>query len=442
MIKNYNNLTFGNQLEKFYTFYPEHFSKNVQDNIVKTLTFQVTDACNLCCSYCYQINKGHHVMPFEIAKQFIDKLLNDDETFQEYIQSQTTTGCVLEFIGGEPFLEIKLIDQIIDYFMEQTIILNHPWATKFRVSLSSNGTLYFTPEVQEFIKKHNQHLSLSISIDGNKQLHDNCRVFSDGKGSYDLAISAEQDFGEKYNPNLLSKMTLSPENINYTSNALINLMNNNHNYIYANCIFEQGWTIEHATILYNELKKVANYILENNLETKKGVSILDLPLTDIQKHSRNENWCGGDGRMIAVDWKGDIFPCLRYMESSIGQDQSPYTIGNVYEGIGQTAETKRRIKDLDVTWESQNPPECIECSVSEGCAWCSAYNYQIFGTINKRTTFTCDMHKARVLANYYYQNKLAEKYYSKKLPFLIKKEDSIKIIGDEETKYLIKLSQD
>lgn len=442
MIKNYNNLTFGNQLEKFYTFYPEHFSKNVQDNIVKTITFQVTDACNLCCSYCYQINKGHHVMPFEIAKQFIDKLLNDDETFQEYIQSQTTTGCVLEFIGGEPFLEIKLIDQIIDYFMEQTIILNHPWATKFRVSLSSNGTLYFTPEVQEFIKKHNQHLSLSISIDGNKQLHDNCRVFSDGKGSYDLAISAEQNFGEKYNPNLLSKMTLSPENINYTSDALINLMNNNHNYIYANCIFEQGWTIEHATILYNELKKVANYILENNLETKKGVSILDLPLTDIQKHSRNENWCGGDGRMIAVDWKGDIFPCLRYMESSIGQDQSPYTIGNVYEGIGQTAETKRRIKDLDVTWESQNPPECIECSVSEGCAWCSAYNYQIFGTINKRTTFTCDMHKARVLANYYYQNKLAEKYYSKKLPFLIKKEDSIKIIGDEETKYLIKLSQD
>lgn len=442
MIKNYNNLTFGNQLEKFYTFYPEHFSKNVQDNIVKTITFQVTDACNLCCSYCYQINKGHHVMPFEIAKQFIDKLLNDDETFQEYIQSQTTTGCVLEFIGGEPFLEIKLIDQIIDYFMEQTIILNHPWATKFRVSLSSNGTLYFTPEVQEFIKKHNQHLSLSISIDGNKQLHDNCRVFSDGKGSYDLAISAEQDFGEKYNPNLLSKMTLSPENINYTSNALINLMNNNHDYIYANCIFEQGWTIEHATILYNELKKVADYILENNLETKKGISILDLPLTDIQKHSRNENWCGGDGRMIAIDWKGDIFPCLRYMESSIGQDQSPYTIGNVYEGIGQTAETKRRIEDLDVTWESQNPPECIECPVSEGCAWCSAYNYQIFGTINKRTTFTCDMHKARVLANYYYQNKLAEKYYSKKLPFLIKKEDSIKIIGDEETKYLIKLSQD
>jgi len=75
-------------------------------------------------------------------------------------------------------------------------------------------------------------------------------------------------------------MTLSPDNINYTSDALINLINNNHNYIHANCIYEKGWTIEHATILYNELKKVANYILENNLETKKGISILDLHLTD------------------------------------------------------------------------------------------------------------------------------------------------------------------
>lgn len=417
------------------------FGEQFNVKMARTITFQVTDACNLCCSYCYQINKGHHVMPFEIAKQFIDKILNDDKTFHDYIQSQTTTGCILEFIGGEPFLEIELIDKIVDYFMEQTILLNHPWATRFRVSLSSNGTLYFTPEVQKFIKKHHQHLSLSISIDGNKQLHDNCRVFPNGEGSYDLAISAEQDLGEKYSPNLLSKMTLSPENVNYTSDALINLMNNNHNYIHANCVYEEGWKIEHATILYNELKKVVNYILDNNLETKKGISILDLSLSESQKHSRNENWCGGDGRMIAIDYKGDIFPCLRYMESSIGQDQSPYIIGNLSEGIGQTAETKKRIKDLNITWISQNPPECIECPVSEGCAWCSAYNYQVYGTVNKRTTFTCDMHKARVLANYYYQNKLAEKYHSKKIPFLIKKEDSIKIIGNKETDYLMQLSQ-
>ena len=33
----------------------------------------------------------------------------------------------------------------------------------------------------------------------------------------------------------------------------------------------------------------------------------------------------------------------------------------------------------------------------------------IFGTANKRATYICKMHKARVLANYYYWNKLYQK---------------------------------
>jgi uncharacterized protein len=49
------------------------------DNNVFNITFQVTDDCNLCCSYCYQINKGKHKMPFDIAKRFIDMLLDNDE---------------------------------------------------------------------------------------------------------------------------------------------------------------------------------------------------------------------------------------------------------------------------------------------------------------------------------------------------------------------------
>jgi hypothetical protein len=49
------------------------------------------------------------------------------------------------------------------------------------------------------------------------------------------------------------------------SAALIHLMNEGYNSINCNCVFEKGWTLEHATILYYELKKVADYILDNNL---------------------------------------------------------------------------------------------------------------------------------------------------------------------------------
>ena len=161
-------------------------SPNVEKT--RTITFQITDDCNLCCSYCYQINKGHHKMPFEIAKTLIDELLHNDKLIENYVKSKNSLGAILEFIGGEPLLEVDLIDQIIDYFIEQCIILHHPWIDRFRVSICSNGVLYFTPKVQEFIKKHQTHLSFSISIDGNKKLHDTCRIFPDGTGSYDLAI--------------------------------------------------------------------------------------------------------------------------------------------------------------------------------------------------------------------------------------------------------------
>ena len=43
-----------------------------EEGIVKTITLQVTDDCNLACSYCYQICKGHRVMDIETAKEFID----------------------------------------------------------------------------------------------------------------------------------------------------------------------------------------------------------------------------------------------------------------------------------------------------------------------------------------------------------------------------------
>lgn len=426
MIKFRENEEYGDSLNRY--FYEEN------NKFTRNITFQITDDCNLCCSYCYQHNKGHHKMPFEVAKKLIDGILTNDKSINNYVKSENAIGIVLEFIGGEPFLEVDLIDKIIDYFIEKCIILHHPWIDRFRVSICSNGVLYFTPKVQEFIKKHQTHLSFTISIDGNKTLHDACRVFPDGTGSYDLAIKAAKHYRKYYDAILSSKMTLSPDNINFVFPALVNLWENDYNFIYCNCIYEKGWTIEHAKILYYELKKVADYLLDNHLERIKGTSILNLDLSQ-QKNISDKNFCGGDGNMLAVDYKGDLYPCLRYMESSIGQSQLPYIIGNVNDGIGYNQQTKDMIAGLDVTYKSQSPQECIDCPVSSECGWCSALNYQEFGTINKRTTYTCLMHKARVLANYYYQNKMGGNY-----PFLINKQDAIDIIGEDETNYLMELA--
>jgi hypothetical protein len=61
-----------------------------------------------------------------------------------------------------------------------------------------------------------------------------------------------------------TKITLSPDNIAYTSDAVINMLLNGFEYIFINPVFEEGWENYHGTILYNELKKLTDWVYDNN----------------------------------------------------------------------------------------------------------------------------------------------------------------------------------
>ena len=410
---------------------PDH--PEIASNIFN-VTFQVTDDCNLRCTYCYQINKGHHKMPFEVAKKFIDLLLDNDERIQSYVDTYSKRAIVLDFIGGEPLLEVGLMDQIIDYFVEQAILKNHPWQYNYRISISTNGTLYFKPEVQNFIQKHKRNLSFNVTVDGDKELHDSCRVFPDGSGSYDLAIAAVHHYADVYHGEMGSKITFAPENIMYAYNSITHLLKEGYPAINCNCVFEKGWTLEHATCLYYELKKIADYILDNNLADTHSISMFASHGFHPMSIEDNTNWCGGNGQMIAVDYKGDIYPCLRYMESSLGNEVPPIIIGNVETGIMQDAKCINCVKALQaVDRLSQSTEECINCSIAQGCSWCQAYNYQDSGDFNHRATYICVMHQATALANSYYWNR----YYlqndqDNRMKLWLEDEKALKIIPVEE----------
>lgn len=399
------------------------------------VTFQVTDDCNLRCSYCYQINKGKHRMPFEVAKKFIDMLIDNDKNTQQYIDSRSKRAIILDFIGGEPFLEVELIDQIIDYFVEQAILKDHPWQYHYVISISSNGTLYFEPKVQEFIKKHLNRLSLSISVDGNKQLHDSCRIFEDGSGSYDIAIAAVHHYVDVLGGIMGSKMTLAPENIAYTYEAVVSLIEEGYTDIHLNCIYEKGWNENHATVLYEQLKLLSNYMIANELTDKVYVSMFEENFFCPKDPNDIENWCGGNGQMISVDYKGDIYPCIRYMESSLGNQVPPIKIGNIYDGIMTDAKCKACINSLkQVNRKSQSTEECFNCSIADGCSWCQAYNYQDSGgDFNHRAIYICVMHQARALANCYYWNlKYLYNNENKRMKLWLEDEKALKIIPQDE----------
>ena len=422
-------------------FYPYAYNKETDKNKIQTVnvTFQVTDECNLACTYCYQINKNKHVMPIEVAQKFIDMLLENDKNTQQYLDSWSSDAVIIEFIGGEPFLQVELMDQIMDYFVRRMIETNHPWQYNWRISIASNGVLYFEPKVQDFIHKWFDHLSFSISIDGNKELHDACRIFPDGRGSYDIAMAGVRHFVDVLGGYMGSKMTLAPANVMHTYSAVKGLIEQGYKEINLNCVFEKGWEEQHAIVLYNQLKELADYILENNLEDELYISIFEESMFRPKLLNDRQNWCGGNGAMISIDWKGDIYPCIRYMESSLGDQVEPIIIGNIKDGIMVDAKCRNCINRLrEVDRITQSTQECIECPIAEGCAWCQAYNYQDSGgDFNKRATYICIMHKARALANCYYWNL---KYWKNKenirMKLWLPDEEALKIINKEELQLL------
>lgn len=422
---------YNDQMARLYP--PEHLSPlSINDESVKDITIQVTDSCNMACTYCYQHNKGRHAMSFETAKRFIDMLLDADERTDTYITSTKARGAIFNFIGGEPWLEIDLISKVSDYIIGELFRRKHPWAIRFMFSVCSNGLLHFDPRVQAYLKKHAGHLSYGISIDGNRELHDSCRIDLNGDGTYDRAIAAVHNYRDAFNGKIGSKMTIAPENVDKVAAAVESMLLDGYRHINLNCVYEEGWEIKHANELYWQLHQLTDWLFEQGLEEKVSLSIFSQNCGHPMPEEDNQNWCGGTGMMLAVDWKGDIYPCLRYMESSVGDKNPPYIIGNIEDGIGRKQEHCSRIDCFScITRRSQSTDECWNCPIAQGCGWCSAYNYECFGTPNKRATFICCMHKARVLANVYYWNRRGISY-SMDCPA----DWAIKIIGEDEYKRL------
>ena len=84
------------------------------------------------------------MMSNETGKKIVDLLFKlYDENKENSVINHHTYGIILDFIGGEPFMNVEVMDYIVDYFIDQCLEKDHIWLTNFRISISTNGVLYF-----------------------------------------------------------------------------------------------------------------------------------------------------------------------------------------------------------------------------------------------------------------------------------------------------------
>ena len=375
-----------------------------QEKTAKNITFIVTKDCQLACKYCYLVGKNaKERMPFEIAKQAIDYILSHKDVFPE-------ESVIWDFIGGEPFLEIDLIDQICDYIKTELFRLNHHWFNSYRFSFSTNGINYHTDKVQAFIKKNLSHLSIGITIDGTERKHDLNRIYKSEKGkpergSYKDVVQNIPLWLEQF-PRSATKVTISSADIPYIKESVLHLYNLGIHEVNINVVFEDVWVDGDDRRFEEQLIHLADAIIYGCYYKDYACSFFSENIgKPLDKVLDNNNWCGA-GKMLSIDANGNFYPCTRFAAYSL-RSKKPIIIGNVRDGINKNL--LRPFLTLDRL--TQSPQECIDCEVASGCAWCQGENYDAAETptIYQRATAICKMHKARVRANNYYWNKLYRK---------------------------------
>lgn len=373
--------------------------KGWKNGEAKSITFIVTKDCQLACKYCYLVGKNEKErMSWEIAKKAIDYILSHESDFPE-------ESVIWDFIGGEPFLEIELIDKICDYIKKEMFRLNHHWFDSYRFSFSTNGINYETEKVQNFIKKNQSHLSIGITIDGTQKKHDLNRIWKGigpERGSYEDVVRNIPLWLSQF-PYEATKVTISSADIPYIKESVVHLYSLGIHEVNINCVFEDVWHEGDDMLFEKQLIELADEIIDKRLYNDYACSFfmerLGKPLDPVKD---NGNWCGA-GKMLSVDSVGNFYPCTRFAQYSL-REKKAWIIGNVNDGIDYNK--LRPFLTLDRCTQSNE--ECINCDLAEGCAWCQGENYDAADTptVFQRATAICKMHKARVRANNYYWNRL------------------------------------
>ena len=143
---------------------------------IKMMILQVTQRCNLRCSYCIysssqECNRNHtnRSMTWATAKKAVDY-------YAEH--SIDVKDPVIAFYGGEPLLEFELIKSIVLY--AETVF----WGRNLTFRITTNGTL-LDEEAVRFLSEPSHHFNILINIDGSRETHDRNRKFSNGAGTYE-----------------------------------------------------------------------------------------------------------------------------------------------------------------------------------------------------------------------------------------------------------------
>ena len=322
-------------------------------------TLHLTDGCNLACRYCPPKN-GKNVMSRETAFKAVDLALAG---------LGKTAG--IGFYGGEPLLCKRLIEEIVQYTKKK-----NTGGKRVFFKLTTNGTLLDSGFLQ-YAKR--EGILLSLSLDGNEQMHGTNRVDKNGDGTYSQIVKIIPEL-LSMNPYTAVMMTIAPNTAGYFYDGVKNLFSLGFTNIICSLDYSADWDEKMLFELKKQYQKMASLYYEKTVrEDKFFFSPFD---SKIDSHIQNKEYCRERCKLgfeqISVSPNGTLYPCVQFVGDEI------YCIGHVGTGID---ENRRR----EIYRQSRiEQTECKDCAVKNRCLHsCACVNKYSTGQLNTPSPVLC-----------------------------------------------------
>jgi len=298
-----------------------------------TLVLNVTNQCNLACTYCYEYGEDRIVdtqdgrkpkfMTEETARASVDFMLK---------QSGENERAHLTFFGGETLLNFPVLQKTLVYARERARALGK----QVDFSLTTNATL-LRPEVIEFLAEND--VAVTVSIDGPREMQDRFRVFSNGNSSYDVVLPKVRELLRRHRGKPIgARVTLTSQTLDVRR-------------IFQHLTQEVGFgEVGFAPVttapgrayaigesgfdqMLAQFRELAHEFLASAVQDRPhGFSNVKDTLLEIHKGVSKAYPCGAGLGLMGVATDGEVALCHRFAGSG------SHSLGSVREGVDRSAQ--------------------------------------------------------------------------------------------------------
>jgi uncharacterized protein len=346
---------------------------------LQSLVLNVTNQCNLSCKYCYEFGEDRVATPEGKPKFMSEETAHAAVEFL-LANSPGRRAIHLTFFGGETLMNFKVVRSTIEYARERA----HAEGKYIDFSLTTNATL-LTPPVIEYLAE--QHVGITISIDGPKELNDQLRVFSNGQGSYEMIAPRVKELLAKHKTRPIgARVTLTSQVVDVKA-------------IYRHLKDELGFhEVGFAPVTTSPVRLYAlgsnglNTVLEQFTELAHeylefalrdelhGFSNVKDTLQELHAGISKAHPCGAGLGLLGVAPSGDIAPCHRFVDSDT------HKLGNLATGIDRNEQN-----DFLERGHINRKPECHTCWARPVCSGgCYHEAYVRYGDTGHANLHYCD----------------------------------------------------